>query len=529
MKRSTNHTRRRASDDRRADDATIDGSILGRVSPHSREAEQAVLGAMMLDRNAVAAVVDTIDRADAFYVESHRAIYEAMLSLRARRQPIDLITLHDELRQSGRLADVGGSVYLSELGMKTPTSANAAHHARIVQDRAMSRRQIELHTTAVGTLYDGADPYETMEATSRALFDLRRGFDTSGPRSLHALALEAAERLELVASARADGRLLGMPSTIGGLNRLLGGFQRTALVIVGARPAMGKSGYMTTEMLYGAEQGCPQLAFSAEMAALQVAARMMYAKGSVDSHKAIQGDLSDDDWSRIIEAIGSFEGLPVMIDGRAAPSLDYIRSTARRWLESLTKEQRERACIWVDYLTLMGTAPGSRKRTEEVGANSRGLKQLAKELDVPIIVLAQLNRSVEGRTDKRPTLSDLRDSGEIEQDGDVVMFLHRPEYYGEKFLEDGAPTEGVAEIIVAKHRAGPTGVVTARYNAPFIRFEESLDIHQIAHSLDSRADTYVTIGARASPHANHSPRGVPKGGVPPPNRYESAHDDDYPF
>lgn len=470
--RSDRGFNRERSDRRRGNVVSMD--VAGdRVPPHSNEAEMAVLGAMMLDKNA-ANEATRILSPDSFYREAHRVLFQAMLALADRNQPIDIITINEELRKNERLQDVGGSHYLAELNRRTPTSANIEHHARIVFEKALKRRMIAAAMEIIGNCYsDATDAFEELDRAEQQIFEISESRNRSSSSSMERLAKETVAMLEEISARRADGNgVVGVPSGLMHLDKVTGGFQKSDLLILAARPSMGKTSLAMSVMRNAAvDYKKPVAFFSLEMAAQQLMLRLISAEARVNAHRLRTGDLRQEHWQQIVSTIHRLADAPIYIDDTPALSIMDLRARAR-----LLKREHNIEMIVIDYLQLMH-APKSESREREISTISRGLKQLAKELNIPIIALSQLNRTVESRSDKRPMLSDLRESGAIEQDADVVMFVHRPEYYDITMDEQNRSTEGVAEVIVGKQRNGPTGDVRLAFIKEFARFENLDEFH----------------------------------------------------
>jgi replicative DNA helicase len=447
----------------------ITATSADRVPPHSNDAEMAVLGAMMLDSDAVGRVRAILPDADAFYRETHRDIYAAMLAVNDRREPVDIVTVNNELRRVGKLQDVGGPLYLSELNMRTPTSANAAFHARIVYERACRRRLIRFAMEILGRAYDDAqDAFANLEFAESELTSIARNPSTALREvSYGALAVEVVDAI----GARMDSvsPYVGMESGIQPLDAALSGFVKTDLVLLAARPSMGKTGLGQAIGEGLARNGHRGLIISLEMSALQLAFRTMARTARVALGKMRSGRVSADEYRKVVETVERMAALDIVTVDASSLTLTQMQSIIRR-------HARQRKIDWflVDYLSL-GRVPNADNRTREVGMLSEGFKATAKETDTCAIVLSQLSRKVEDRGDKRPMLSDLRDSGEVEQNADVVMFLHRPEYYGIGVMDDGhggqMPSEGVAEVIVGKHRNEATGTVRLAFLHEWLAFE----------------------------------------------------------
>lgn len=455
------------SQKKRANVVTLESNT-DRIPPHSNDAEQVVLGAMMLSKEAVNKIIPML-KTEAFYRETHQFIYTAMTSLFERNQPIDIITLKDELQKMGKLQEVGGSYYLSEINSKTPTSANAEHHARIIFEKYLKRKMISTSLEIMGNCFsETTDAFEEIDRASQQIFEIAES--RSGNRSyrpLKKLAMETVEILEKISAHFQDGGgVVGVPTGLSRLDNMTGGFQKSDMIIIAARPSMGKTALCLSMARNMAVDYKKAVAFfSLEMSAQQLVIRLISAESGVNMQKLRTGDLKNDDWTNIVKTINNLADAPIYIDDSPAMSILDLRARARQ----MKKEHNIEAII-IDYLQLMH-APKSESREREISIISRGLKQLAKELDIPVIALSQLNRSVEGRGDKRPMLSDLRESGSIEQDADLVAFVHRPEYYGITVDEDGNPTDGVAELIIGKQRNGPTGIAKVAFLRESARFE----------------------------------------------------------
>ncbi len=394
----------------------LDQSSTDRIPPHSNDAEMAVLGAMMLEKEAASRVIQLL-QPDSFYREAHRLIYTAMIALADRNQPIDIITLNDELRRMGKLADVGGSHYLSELNMRTPTAANIEHHARIVFERALKRRLISTAMEMIANCYsDATDAFEELDRAEQDIFQIAESRGTRGYHTMKRLTHETIEMLETISQRRSEGAgVIGVPSGLVKLDNLTGGFQRSDMIIIAARPSMGKTGVALSLSRNAAIDYKKAVAFfSLEMSAVQLVLRLISAEAKVDAHRLRTGDLKNEDWQRIVQTIHRLTDAPIFIDDTPALGIMDLRARAR-----LMKREHNVELIVVDYLQLMHAKAESRER--EISVISRGLKQLAKELDIPIIALSQLNRSVETRGDKRPMLSDLRESGCLTGDTLVAM------------------------------------------------------------------------------------------------------------
>jgi replicative DNA helicase len=432
------------------------------VPPQNLEAEESVLGAMMLSPGAIGAVSEVLDAGD-FYRESHAKIYRAALALYARGEPVDAITLVDELEERSELEDAGGRVRVHELAALVPASANAGHYARIVREMATLRGLIRAGGE-ISTL--GWDrPGEATDLVDRAeqiVFDLSQSRVTSEFSHIEELLKDSFERITALYEAGAE--VTGTPSGFRDLDRLTSGFQPGNLIIVAARPSMGKSGLglcMAANLALRGER--PVAVFTLEMSKSEVTQRLMCSEAKVESQRLRTGKLGADDWPRLTAACDRLAKAPIYVDDTGSITMMEIRSKARR----LKSREPELGLIVVDYLQLMTSGSTVENRVQEVSQISRSLKILARDLDVPIVAMSQLSRAVEQRHDKRPILSDLRESGSIEQDADLVMFIYRDEYYNEE-----SDQQGIAEVHLAKHRNGPTDTVKLSFLKRYAKFAD---------------------------------------------------------
>jgi replicative DNA helicase len=442
---------------------TVDYSkqLIGRVPPQNIDAETSTLGALMLDPEAIIKVVDLLSSED-FYRRDYALIFEAMTTLFERRTPIDLVTVSDELARQKHLDEAGGPATLSSLVSAVATASNVAHYARIVREKAMLRRLISA-AGKIGELgfQEEIPSEEILDRAEQALFGVTQKFLKQNFTPVRSILTESFERLD--ALSKQDGSIRGVPSGFKHLDNLLGGFQKSDLIILAARPSVGKTAFAlnmaeNAAVLYKKTVGI----FSLEMSKEQLVDRMISSVGRIDSWKLRNGHLNDDDFRNLNEAYGTLAESNLFIDDMAASSVTEVRAKARR----LQIDQGGVDLIIIDYLQLMhGPIHLADNRTQEVSEISRSLKALAKELDCPIIALSQLSRAVESRPDKRPLLSDLRESGSIEQDADVVIFLYRDDYYNKE------EQNHILEVMVRKHRNGPTGDVKLLSRLQFSRFE----------------------------------------------------------
>ena len=415
--------------------------------PQNLEAEESVLGAMLLSPGAIGAVSEVLDASD-FYRESHAKIYRAALALYAKGEPVDAITLVDELEERGELEDAGGRVRLHELAALVPATANAGHYARIVREMATLRGLISAGQKIAQLGWDR--PGETQMLVDRAeqvVFELSQSRVSTEFSHIEDLLKESFERITALYEAGAD--VTGVPSGFRELDRLTSGFQPGNLVIVAARPSMGKSALgLCIAANLALRHETPVALFTLEMSKSEVTQRLLCSEAKVESQRLRTGKLAQDDWPRLVAAGDKLMKAPIYVDDTGSITMMEIRSKARR----LKTQEPNLGLIIVDYLQLMTSGTTAENRVQEVSQISRNLKVLARDLDVPILAMSQLSRAVEQRHDKRPILSDLRESGSIEQDADLVMFVYRDEYYNEE-----TDQQGLAEIILSKHRNGPTG------------------------------------------------------------------------
>ncbi|HJS46658.1 MAG TPA: replicative DNA helicase [Gemmatimonadales bacterium] len=448
-----------------ASSSTADPYV-GRTAPWNNEAEQAVLGAMLLDQDAALRAAELIDDS-MFYREPHRRLFRAMLALTEQRTVIDHVTLRDELLRRNELDAVGGSGYLAELLESVPTAANVEFHCRIIKEKAVLRRLIEVSTQVVAEAYDGQlTAGELLDAAESRIFTISQQRGQEGFTRLKEMLWPTMERIETL--QKSGQRVTGVPSGFADLDDKTTGFQRSELVIVAARPSMGKTAFCLNVATHAAiDAGAGVAIFSLEMSKEALVQRMLCAEAMVDSQRVRQGMLQDSDYTRLARAAGVLQNAAIWIDDTPALTLLEMRSKARR-----LKADNEVSLIVLDYLQLMRTTERAESRVQEISEISRSLKALARELEVPVIALSQLSRASEQRGgDRKPILSDLRDSGAIEQDADLVLFIHRPEMYEGPVDKDGNSLEGKAEAILAKHRNGPTGTIPLFFHKAFTRFD----------------------------------------------------------
>jgi len=435
-----------------------------RLPPQNVEAEQCVLGAILLDKAAVAKAEEILTDED-FYRTPHKKIFRAMLDLSERNEAIDVITLAEHLRADGQLEAIGGSAYLAELVNAVPSASNVKYHAKIVHDKSIVRGLINTSTEIISSAYDGTQTVEDLlDSAERSVFTLAQG---KLGRAFIILKEIIKSSLDVVDALHKKGvSLTGVPTGFQDLDELTAGLQPSDLVVIAGRPSMGK-----TSLALGIAQNAaikfkhPIGVFSLEMSKEQLVLRMLSSEAAVDSHRLRIGKLEKEEWWRLAEAAGKLEQAPIFIDDSGALTVQQMRGKARR-----LKAEKGLDLLVVDYLQLVQGRSDAESRQQEISDISRSLKALAKELQVPVVALSQLSRAVEARVDKRPVLADLRESGAIEQDADVVIFIYRDEVYNSDTDE-----KGMAHIMVKKHRNGPTGDVKLTFLDKFAKFGDLSD------------------------------------------------------
>lgn len=433
--------------------------------PHSVEAEQSIIGGLMLDNQSFEKVDTKLCEAD-FYRTEHRVLYRSILSLVKKNQPFDVVTVLDALKSTNTLDDAGGEVYLFELAHNTPSVANVSAYADIVREKSVQRQLIAVAGDIADSAYNPGSRLvsELLDFAETRVFAIaEQTAGEGGPLPMKSILVRAVEKID--ALYHSGDSITGLATGLSELDEMTSGLQNSDLVIVAGRPSMGKTTLVMNMAEHAAiKAGKPVLVFSMEMPADSLAMRMMSSLGRIDQHRIRTGKLDDDDWPRVTSAVHMLSEAPLFIDDSPALSPSEVRARARR----LVKEHGSLGLIVIDYLQLM-KVPGfkAENRTAEISEISRSLKSLAKELKVPVVALSQLNRSLEQRHDKRPVMSDLRESGAIEQDADLICFIYRDEVYNED-----SPDKGCAEIIIAKQRNGPIGKVRVAFLGKYTRFED---------------------------------------------------------
>jgi len=461
----------------------------GRIPPQAPDLEEAVLGAIMLEKDAVIAILDIL-KPESFYKDSHQKIFRAIVDLSMNQQPIDILTVTEELKKRNQLDEVGGAVYITQLTGRVASAAHLEFHARIVAQKYIQRELIRVSNEIQARSYDESnDVDELLDFAEAELFNIAEGNIKRETTKLNLLIKEAIHQIE--EASKRDDSLSGVPSGFTKLDRITSGWQRSDLIVIAARPSMGKTAFvLTMARNIAVEHKQPVAIFSLEMSSLQLVNRLIVSETELPSDRIRNGRLEQYEWEQLEYRIKSLVEAPIYIDDTPAISIFELRAKCRR-LKNLYDVQ----VIVIDYLQLMsGTTDNKGNREQEVSNISRALKGIAKELDIPIIALSQLNRSVELRSgNKRPQLSDLRESGAIEQDADIVIFIHRPEKYGIDEDENGNSLKGIAEIMVAKHRNGPIGEVILRFRDEFAKF---VDLDVISPLYEDAETPVVTFGSK---------------------------------
>lgn len=448
------------------------GAALGKLPPQAVDLEETVLGALMLEKDALTTVIDIL-KPESFYKDAHKEIYAAIVTLFNNSEPVDLRTVANQLRKDGKLELVGGSYYIANLTTKVNSAANIEYHARIVSEQAIKRELIRIASEIQHDAYeDTTDVFSLLDKTEQALFEVSESNIRKNYADMRSIMREAMNELEAKKHHK-DG-LTGIPSGFSALDRVTSGWQKSDLVIIAARPGMGKTAFVVSAMRNAAvDFGHGVAIFSLEMSSVQLVNRLISAEAQLESEKIKKGSLADYEWEQLVYKTAKLTEAPIFIDDTPALSILELRAKCRR-----LKAQHDIQLIIIDYLQLMSgdsskSGGGSGNREQEIASISRALKNIAKELSVPVIALSQLSRAVETRGgDKRPQLSDLRESGSIEQDADMVMFLYRPEYYGLTEDENGMATQGVGEVIIAKHRNGSLDTVQLKFIGKYTKFAD---------------------------------------------------------
>ncbi len=433
---------------------------LGKIPPNDIEAEQAILGCMLTDKDAVISALEILKEED-FYREDNKAIYSAITNLYNRAEPIDIITVKAELSSIGKLESVGGLEYLAELPDKVPTTANVDRYIKIVEEKSILRNLIKTSNELITLGYDDTQEVDTIiDVAEKKIFNLMQNRNQKGYTPIKDVLVETFAQLEQLYNQKQA--VTGVPTGFLDLDHRTSGLHKSDLVLIAARPAMGKSAFAINIAANAALRAkTPVIIFSLEMSKEQVVSRILSSEAMVDSNKIRTGKIEEDDWGKLAGSLGPLSEAEIYIDDTPGISITEIRAKCRK-----LKLEKDIGLVVIDYLQLIqGTGKRNSSREQEISEISRSLKILAKELDVPVIALSQLSRAAEARPDHRPMLSDLRESGAIEQDADIVMFLYRDDYYNQD-----SEKKNIAEVIIAKHRAGATGTVELLWLSNFTKF-----------------------------------------------------------
>ena len=458
---------KRNGEPQRINNAVFSGG--GRIPPQAIDVERAVIGQCLIDREAFPKTLEIV-KADDFYDPSNQRIFDAMTSLFEEAKPIDAITVIEELKRRGSINARHDPAYLTELTMKVSTAANVEYHAKIVVEKSLLRRVIQAGGEMASRAYDDSeDTFELLDDAEKNIFDISERRLTKSFTAINTVLHETFESI----SGRSDDGLTGITTGFRQIDDLTAGLQASDLIIIAGRPSQGKTALalaIARNAALSKSNSCAVGVFSIEMSENQLGIRLLSSEAKVNSHSMRRRRLSDDEWKEVSRTVGRLATAPIYIDDTASLTILDLRAKARR-----LRAEKKIGLVIVDYLQLVHAPKNMESREREISFISRSLKALAKELNIPVVALSQLNRGIEGRTDKRPVLSDLRESGAIEQDADVVMFVHRPEMYGIETMKDDAgntfSSEGMAEIIVGKQRNGPTGVARLAFIKRYAGFE----------------------------------------------------------
>jgi replicative DNA helicase len=490
---------------------------LGKLPPQAIDLEEAVLGALMLEKDALSSVIDIL-KGEVFYDTRHQKIFNAIHLLFEKSSPVDILTVTAQLRQLGELEMIGGAYYITELTNRVASAANIEFHSRIIIQKFIQRELIRISTEVINSAYeDTSDVLDLLDKAEKNLFEIAQNNLRRDSRKMDDLLHESLKEIEALKDKK-DG-LTGVASGFTDLDRMTSGWQKSDLVIIAARPAMGKTAFVLTCARNAAvEFDKPVVVFSLEMSSVQLVNRLISGETEIEQEKIRKGTLEEWEWAQIHSKIGRLEQAPLIIDDTPALNIFEFRAKCRR-----LKSQHDIQLIIIDYLQLMqgkADGKGGGNREQEIGSISRALKSVAKELNVPVIALSQLSRAVETRPGgaKRPMLSDLRESGSIEQDADMVLFLYRPEYYGLTEDENGMPTNGVGEVIIAKHRNGETGTVRLKFVGKFVKFTD----------LDQGNDNFNPPNAFAGLNPSEG-FDKPSNFIIRPSRMDDMEDENPPF
>lgn len=440
--------------------------FIGRIPPHSIEAEQSVLGAMIVNKEAINTALEMI-RPDDFYKEANREVFETIIVLFSKNEPVDLITLSEELKRRGTLDNIGGVTYIANLSSSVATTANTKYYCKIVEEKSILRRLIRSSDEIMTKAYEDQDEINAIiEKAEKNIFDITQGSHKQGFAPISEVLLSSFAQIEERAANK--GNITGLTTGFTDVDNKISGLQKSDLILLAARPSMGKTAFGINIATNAALKGNGKVAiFSLEMSKEQLVQRIISANAHVDLQKIISGNLIDDEWIQIVNSMGPLAQMGIYIDDTAGISLMEMKAKCRR-----LKIERGLDLVVIDYLQLMQLDGHQESRQQEISSISRGLKALAKEMECPVIALSQLSRAPELRSDHRPILSDLRESGAIEQDADIVMFLYRDEYY-----DKDSEKKNIGELIIAKHRNGPTGNIELVWKGEYTKFLNKENYH----------------------------------------------------
>ncbi|MBK7851055.1 MAG: replicative DNA helicase [Bacteroidetes bacterium] len=497
--------RKRTAQGNKSAYATFQAQHFGKMPPQAVDLEEAVLGALMLEKDALTSVIDILNP-ESFYKDAHRLIFQAIRRLFERSEPIDILTVTNDLKKTGELDLVGGPFYITQLTNRVASAANIEFHSRIILQKHIQRELIRISSETIKDAFeDSSDVFQLLDRAEKNLFDIAQGNIRRNFQDMSTMVSEAYKQIE---AARMHGTgVTGVQSGFTDLDRITSGWQRSDLIIVAARPGMGKTAFVLSLARNAAISfNRPVAVFSLEMSSVQLVQRMISSETGIASDKLRKGSLDNTEWQKLVSMTGKLSESPIYIDDTPALSVFDLRSKCRR-----LKAMHNIDLIIVDYLQLMRAEVDTKSgnREQEISTISRSLKAIAKELNVPIIALSQLSRMVENRGgSKRPQLSDLRESGAIEQDADMVTFIYRPEYYGIEYDEDNNPTKGTAEIIIAKHRNGALDTVKLKFINHLAKFTdlESNDFDSApGGSVTDYPNNRIIVGSRMNDMPEDTP------------------------
>jgi len=460
----------------------------GKLQPQAVDLEEAVLGAIMLEKDALTTIIDIL-KPEVFYKDAHKVIYEAIYNLFGKSEPVDILTVTNELKSMGNLELAGGAYYITQLTNRIASTANVEYHSRIIIQKFIQRELIKISSEIIKDSFeDTTDVFELLDKAEKNLFAVGEGSLRKNYEDMQSLVREALQEIE--AAKNQEEHLRGVPSGFTEIDRITSGWQRSDLIILASRPGMGKTAFaLSMARNIAVDFKKPVAIFSLEMASVQLVTRLISSEAGLPADQLRKGNLADYEWQQLNSRIGKLIEAPLFIDDTPALSIFELRAKCRR-----LKAQHDIQMVFVDYLQLMTSSSDKGNREQEISNISRSLKSLAKELDIPVLALSQLSRAVETRAgSKKPILSDLRESGAIEQDADIVLFIYRPEYYRIDVDEEGNSMQGVAEIGIAKHRNGALGDINLRFVKEYARF---MDLESEMFEPENSADEFNGNGTK---------------------------------